>query len=92
MLTLERIAELRRRVGPPASIEEMAEFCDAAEAMRLMQEAAEGWASNHGVPSPYGWIYDASLDSLFCGPLTRTAYPHLTPQAAVLATLRPKGE
>lgn len=90
MLTLEQIAQLRACFLP--TMDEQKALLDAAEALRLLQEAGLADAEKSGVPAPRGWIYNPSLTSVLCGPLTRRAYPHPTPQAAIHAALGPKEE
>jgi hypothetical protein len=70
----------------------MMELLDAAEACKRLQEIVEVYELAHGAKPPLGWHLSVEYGAdLFCSGRS-AAYPHPTPQAAVLAALGPKGE
>jgi hypothetical protein len=81
-LTLRRIAELRSQRTCSA---EMTELLDAAEALRLLQEAGEEYVGGR-FGQATGW-YCTKSGNLLSGMVGKD-YPHYTPQAAVLAALK----
>jgi hypothetical protein len=86
-LTRERIEELRRGTGSCAGTAEMTELLDAALAWDLLLHACRSCSPQERLK--YGWRVTYNGDLLAhvqCSEVSPT------PQAAVLAALRTKGE
>lgn len=87
-MTLERIAELRSQKGKALTLEEFSELFDAAEAVELMQWAGQRWAAASAGTRPLAWCCTPQGDCM-CSVFSAN-YEYPTPQAAVLAALKPK--